>query len=110
VQGYEIHLGISQGPALQQPAAWLQPVEEGVAPRPDGALSADGQVLGSYVHGLFDDPQAQAALLRWAGLRDAAAVDLAALREASLDRLADVLEEHLDADALWRVMGACSGG
>ncbi|UFU12104.1 cobyric acid synthase (plasmid) [Ideonella dechloratans] len=104
VEGYEIHLGISQGTALQQPAAWLQPVgEEGVAPRPDGALSPDGQVLGSYVHGLFDDPRAQAALLRWAGLRDAAAVDLAALREASLDRLADVLEEHLDADTLWRL-------
>ena len=106
VQGYEIHLGISQGPALQQPAAWLLPVgEEALAPRPDGALSADGQVLGSYVHGLFDDPQAQAALLRWAGLRDAAAVDLAALREASLDRLADVLEEHLDVDTLWRGVG-----
>jgi adenosylcobyric acid synthase len=39
--------------------------------RPDGALSADGQILATYVHGLFDTPAACAALLAWAGLSDA---------------------------------------
>ncbi|WP_156924603.1 cobyric acid synthase [Burkholderia sp. WSM2230] len=64
--------------------------------RPDGALSADGQILATYVHGLFDTPAACAALLAWAGLSDADAIDYPALREASLDRLADTLAEHLD--------------
>jgi adenosylcobyric acid synthase len=68
--------------------------------REDGAVSADGQVLGSYVHGLFDEPAALATLLHWAGLDGAETVDLAALREASLERLADTVEAHLDTRAL----------
>ncbi|WP_244244185.1 cobyric acid synthase [Marilutibacter alkalisoli] len=90
VRGYEIHCGVSAGPALARPVVLL---DDG---RADGALSADGQVLGSYLHGLFDHPDALAALLRWAGLHDAQTLDIAALREASLERLADMVEAHLD--------------
>jgi hypothetical protein len=35
---------------------------------PDGAVSADQQVMGTYLHGLFDHPQACQAILQWAGL------------------------------------------
>jgi adenosylcobyric acid synthase len=97
LQGYEIHLGVSTGPALQQPCAWLRDADGSL--RPDGACSADGQILGTYVHGLFDEPAAQAALLRWAGWQGAQAVDLNALREASLERLADEVEAQLDMEA-----------
>jgi len=82
VEGYEIHMGESQGTALELPAFLI----EG---RTEGACSADGQVLGTYLHGLFDHADACAALLRWAGLRSEHRVDTAALREASLDRIAD---------------------
>ena len=98
VQGYEIHCGVSVGPDLQRPSSRLDG-------RDDGAISADGQVLGSYLHGLFDAPAAQGALLRWAGLRDAVAVDVAAEREASIDRLADTIEAHMDTAALSRLLG-----
>ena len=94
VQGYEIHQGVSDGPGLARPALWL---EDG---RPEGAVSPDGQVLGTYVHGLFDAPEALAALLRWAGLSAVQPLDRAALREASLERLADTLESALDLEAL----------
>jgi len=80
--GYEIHMGVSHGAALQQPAFVI-------AGRPEGAVSPDGQILGSYVHGMFDTPAACAALLRWAGLASAHTVDTGALREASLERIAD---------------------
>ncbi|TDM06924.1 MAG: cobyric acid synthase [Ideonella sp. MAG2] len=100
LQGYEIHLGVSTGPALQHPSALLRDADGSL--RPDGACSADGQVLGSYVHGLFDEPAAQAALLRWAGWQGAQAVDLNALREASLERLADEVEGQLDMKTLQR--------
>ncbi|KRE88891.1 cobyric acid synthase [Frateuria sp. Soil773] len=90
VRGYEIHCGISRGAALERPACLL---DDG---RADGAVSADGRVLGSYLHGLFDHPDALAALLRWAGLRDAAPLDVHALRETSLERLADMVGRHLD--------------
>lgn len=87
-------MGVTTGAALARPALWLED------DRPDGAQSEDGQVLASYVHGLFDQPGACGALLRWAGLERAEGVDLAALREASLERLADTLAAHLDLDAL----------
>jgi adenosylcobyric acid synthase len=99
VRGYEIHCGVSDGPALALPACVL---DDG---RRDGARSTDGQVLGSYLHGLFDEPSALAALLEWAGLRDAAAVDVQALREASIERLADAVEHHLDTAMLSRLLG-----
>ncbi len=90
VAGYEIHMGVSRGPALERPALRL---EDG---RADGARSEDGQILGTYLHGLFDAPGALAALLAWAGAGEVEAVDLAARREADLDRLADSIERHMD--------------
>ncbi len=96
VAGYEIHMGVTAGPALACPAVLL---DDGHA---DGAISADGQIFATYLHGLFDAPQACCALLAWAGVGDAQAQDYAALREASLERLADTCEAHLDLAALLR--------
>ncbi|WP_122875563.1 cobyric acid synthase, partial [Pseudomonas viridiflava] len=61
VSGYEIHAGVTTGAALEQAAVRL---DDG---RCDGAQSADGQILGTYLHGLFESPAACSALLRWAG-------------------------------------------
>jgi adenosylcobyric acid synthase len=88
-KGYEIHMGTSQGAALERPAA-------GIEGTPEGAMSADGRILATYVHGIFDAPAACAALLAWAGMKGAQGVDLAAMREASLERLADCVEENLE--------------
>ncbi|GAB7538936.1 cobyric acid synthase [Burkholderia sp. 3C] len=103
VAGYEIHMGETRGPALDAPALLLDEAHGEHGVRGDGARSADGQILATYVHGLFDAPAACAALLDWAGLDGAEAVDWAALREASIERLADTLGAHLDLD---RVFGA----
>lgn len=97
VRGYEIHCGRSQGPALDRPMLML---EGG----PEGACSADDRVRGSYLHGLLDGPEACQALLGWAGLAGAQAVDLDAAQEASLDRVADACEAHLDAGLLGRFL------
>ncbi|MDD5389127.1 MAG: cobyric acid synthase [Gallionellaceae bacterium] len=97
VSGYEIHAGVSTGAALQRPLAWLDG-------RVDGALAEDGQVAGTYLHGLFDNSAAADALLAWAGLREAKAPDIHALREAAIDRLADAVEYHLDTQALLHLL------
>jgi adenosylcobyric acid synthase len=81
-RGYEIHMGQTPGVPLE------------------GVRSADERVFGTYVHGIFDSPAACDALLAWAGLGKAGAVDLAAVREASLERLADCLESEIALDAL----------
>jgi adenosylcobyric acid synthase len=88
VGGYEIHMGISSGAALARPAFEIDG-------RPEGACSEDGQILGTYLHGLFDSAPACDALLRWAGLHSDHVVDTTALREASLDRIADAAEPLL---------------
>ncbi|MGI4721690.1 MAG: cobyric acid synthase [Janthinobacterium lividum] len=89
LRGYEIHMGASAGPACALPAFLIDG-------RPEGARSGDGQVLGTYLHGVFDHPSACTALLRWAGLRSELAADPAELREASLDRIADATQPVLD--------------
>jgi adenosylcobyric acid synthase len=94
MSGYEIHMGASSGPALQRPAVEL-------AARSDGALSSDGRILATYVHGLFEAPEACAALLAWAGLEAPARIDYRALREASIERLADAIAAHVDLGALF---------
>jgi adenosylcobyric acid synthase len=90
VSGYEIHMGVSDGPALATPAFHI-------GQRPEGAMSVDGQLLGTYLHGLFDSAAACAALLQWAGLHSDTRIDTAALREASLDRIADAAQPLRDA-------------
>ncbi|MHA6493913.1 cobyric acid synthase [Pseudomonas borbori] len=98
VSGYEIHAGVSTGEGLNAAVR----LDDG---RVDGALSADGQVLGTYLHGLFETPQACSALLRWAGLRDVQPVDYHALRERDIERLADMVEQHLNTAQLRQLCG-----
>lgn len=93
VQGYEIHCGMSIGKALDQPATYLDN-------EPEGALSADGQIFASYLHGLFDHPAALTALLTWAGLVVEQTVDINAIREQQLERLADTLEANLQIEQI----------
>ena len=103
VSGYEIHAGVTTGPALQRPAVRL---EDG---RADGAWSADGQVFGTYLHGLFENPEACGALLRWTGLEHVERVDYHALRERDIERLADLVEQHLDGRLLRELCGLEAG-
>ena len=89
VAGYEIHMGVSVGPALERPFADL-------GERTEGARGADDQVIGTYLHGVFDEREACDALLRWAGLENPQSPDYFALREQHIDRLADAIEQHID--------------
>jgi adenosylcobyric acid synthase len=89
VVGYEIHMGESSGPALTHPALTLRG-------KPHGALSEDGQVMGHYLHGVFDHPEALESLLKWAGLFKSQHLDLVQEQERAFDRLADSFEEQVD--------------
>jgi adenosylcobyric acid synthase len=92
VRGYEMHLGVTTGPALARPML-------GLDGHPDGAVSADGRVMGCYLHGLFaGDPFRRAFLARLG--TPAGTIEYEPMIEAVLDRLADHLEQHLDVAAL----------
>lgn len=91
VEGYEIHMGRTAGPDCARPFAHI--------PEPDGAISPDGRVAGSYLHGLFAGDAFRAAWLAQFGAQSA--THYGAGLEAVLDRLARHLEAHLDLDRLF---------
>jgi adenosylcobyric acid synthase len=93
IRGYEMHMGRSTGPGTARPLVRLS---DG---RFDGAVSADGLVAGSYLHGFFaDDRQRAAWIARLGGSPSLASYD--AEIEATLDALAKHLETHMDIDRL----------
>ena len=91
--GYEIHLGRTEGPDTARP---LTRLADG---RAEGAVSADGLVSGSYVHGLFGLAAQRAAWLARLGVA-AEGPDHRAAIDAALDGIAATLERHVDLDAL----------
>jgi adenosylcobyric acid synthase len=94
--GYEMHMGVTEGADCARPFARF---DDGSA---DGAMSADGRVIGTYIHGLFADDRQRAAWLA----RFAAAPSLFAYEAAidqTLDALAAHLAAHLDLDRLLKL-------
>ncbi len=100
ITGYEIHCGISHGKALDNPACYLQQDQELEA---EGAMSDDGQIMGTYLHGILDQPSALASLLAWAGLQTSKTLSINALREQSIEHLATEVERVLAPEflSLW---------
>ena len=91
--GYEMHMGVTTGADCAHPFARLS---DGTA---DGAVSPDGRVIGTYIHGLFgDDQQRSAWLTRFGAEPSRIAHD--SIIEATLDRLAAHLAAHVDIDRL----------
>ncbi len=97
VNGYEIHAGVSDGVALTRPAVVL-------GDRSDGAVSPDQQIMGTYLHGLFESPDGCEALLHWAGLAAPQRQDYPAMREAGIERVADSIATHLDMAAILKLI------
>jgi adenosylcobyric acid synthase len=95
VRGYEIHHGVVT-------------YDDGAEPFLDGGRV--GAVFGTTWHGAMENDGFRRAFLRevaaLSGRRfvPAPGTDFAAVREARLDRLGDLVEEHADTDALWRLI------
>jgi len=93
LRGYEMHIGATTGADLARPMLEL-------GGRPEGAVSADGRVMGCYLHGLFASDDFRHAFLNRLRHRATSGVAYEAGIERTLDRLAEHLETHLDLDAL----------
>ena len=100
VQGYEIHLGESQGSDCARPM--LKDLSDGR--QTDGAISTDGQVAGCYLHGLFARDEFRRAWLKRAGA-EASDFMFESHIEAVLERLADHLEARLDIGGIAKIAG-----
>jgi adenosylcobyric acid synthase len=94
--GYEMHIGVTDGPDRMRPFARLA---DGT---PEGAVSADGRICGSYIHGLFaDDRQRGAWLARFAA--GAPKISYETSVERTLDALAAHFTAHLDLDRMLKL-------
>jgi len=91
--GYLMHMGRTAGSACHRPFAQLD------GGRADGAVSADGLVTGTYVHGLFAAAEQRAAWAAALGIQ-AGGLEYGAALDEALDTLAASLETHLDIDGL----------
>lgn len=90
IRGYQIHVGHS---TLTKGAKPFIHLDDG---QNEGCISDDNQVAGSYLHGLFDCPEALQQILHWAGAATDLAEDYAQQQEHEITRLAQVCQQHLD--------------
>jgi adenosylcobyric acid synthase len=104
IRGYEMHIGRTSGPALAR--SFLRLSQHGGSDgRPEGAVSADGRIMGCYVHGLFASDSYRQAFLGRLRERSDTGLRYEQLVEATLDKLADHLEQHLDVEELQQIAG-----
>lgn len=102
VSGYEIHMGVCSGKALDKPAIHFtnHPQKQTT----DGALSADNLIFGTYLHGLFENQNACNSLLKWAGLSSPDTPNYDQIRESEINRLAATLSKHLNIPSIFKVL------
>ena len=107
--GYEIHLGETILGNGTQPLFHMQRLGDEESHQ-DGAISIDGRVLGTYLHGLFDSAEGlQLFLSHWRKIcskenSPSGVIDPLAERERRYDALADHFRSNLKMDVIYRAL------
>jgi adenosylcobyric acid synthase len=110
VSGYEIHHGRT---ARQEGVeAWLA-LDDGYGSEAEGAASRDGSVLATSLHGLLESDAFRGAFLARVGAHRhkrflPAGISFAGARQAQFDRLADLIEDHVDMDRLLSIIAGAT--
>lgn len=104
VSGYEIHMGESEVLDGAQPFAILEDGTE------DGIISEDGQVMGTYLHGIFDNDGFREQIIEAVKVRKnielkTEAFDFKAFKEEQYDLLAQTVLESLDIEKMMEIIG-----
>ncbi|MFZ5641636.1 MAG: cobyric acid synthase [Bacillota bacterium] len=112
VTGYEIHMGRSQlAPGVEH---GFRITERSTRPADvlDGAVSGDGRVFGTYIHGIFDSDTFRRHILNlirqekgWGPLEEEKVITVREQREKDFDKLAEVVRSSLDIDKIYEIMG-----
>jgi adenosylcobyric acid synthase len=101
-KGYEIHAGKT---IVNSDEHLLSVTDEDGNHYQDGTKNRDDNVAGCYMHGIFDDVNTCNLILNWAGFDKASAIDIKTIRQQQINRLADILERHLDISRIKKILG-----
>jgi len=100
IRAYQIHMGKTNVGADERTPFLVLPANIGAAPHPEGAISNDGMVFGSYLHGLFDDQAVTYALLNYLaekkGVKVGREVNIDKTWRDNLDLLCKTVSANLD--------------
>jgi len=98
VKGYEIHAGVSTNLGQDHRPISIHTKD---AMRYDGTINSENSIFGTYLHGVFDEPEAFEAILTWAGLEKCQAINMHDIQEEAIERIAKSMEESLDLSLIW---------
>jgi adenosylcobyric acid synthase len=111
IEGYEIHMGQTTRTGEALPLLHITQRGAQIVNADDGAIDASGKIFGTYLHGIFDNPNFRRAWLRSLGHRHPlqgtypSSESLRAVREREYDRLAAAVRAALDMDAVRALVG-----
>lgn len=109
--GYEIHMGRTRLGTGVKPAFTIWQRSGQNVCDPDGAVSADGRVMGTYIHGIFDNDTLRREIINalrklkgWEPLKKTGQVSAWAQRQRDYDRLAELVRGSMDIELLYRIL------
>jgi adenosylcobyric acid synthase len=111
LRGYEIHMGSTVTLSSIKPAFRIVKRGENAANDLDGAISVDGLIIGTYIHGIFDNPAVREALVKFLMRKKRAELyrpnhkDTIEIWQKSLERLTQIVKENLDMIRIYRLIG-----
>lgn len=101
VDGYEIHAGISH---INEQQPIILKGGEQLTERAEGAVDQHQQILGTYLHGFFDNNEAAQLIYQWFGVTEVSELDIKAIQDEAIDKMADAIEQNVDLKKLWPLL------
>lgn len=109
IYGYEIHMGkttlLDEGKSLIN----INKSNNEEANHLDGVVNNKGNVMGTYIHGIFDGVEFRQHIInelrRDKGIEEKVSMAYEHLREKELDKLADLVRASIDMNKIYKIMG-----
>lgn len=109
IYGYEIHMGICEYGSTAVPLFEINEKNQEKVQQKDGAIGINENVLGTYIHGIFDSVNFRQTVLnnirKEKGLKEKISPVYENVRERELDKLADIVRKNIDMEKIYKIIG-----
>ncbi|MCX5894394.1 MAG: cobyric acid synthase [Proteobacteria bacterium] len=109
VEGYEIHMGRTSVIAEHEACFLWRNTAQGSPGTVNGVASTDGNIWGTYLHGIFENDAFRDMFVQWIANSHVSAqgdnLSYAAFKEKNYDMLADIVEQHVNVSYILQKMG-----